>query len=85
MEIEKEIELLKQRNQRVEADKAWETSIIRVLTIALLIYVIVVIVFYAIKITQPFLNAIIPPLGYILSTQSLPFIKHWWIKNFFGK
>lgn len=85
MEIEKEIELLKQRNQRVEADKAWERSTFRTTTIAFLIYITATVVFYTINISRPFLNAVIPPIGYILSVQSLPSIKRWWIKNYFKK
>lgn len=82
MDIEKEIIILKQRNAKVEADKAWETSTFRTATIAILIYITVSIVFTILGITKPLWNAIIPSLGYILSTQSLPFIKRWWIKKY---
>ena len=33
MEIEKEIELINERNRKVELDKAWETSAFRVIFI----------------------------------------------------
>lgn len=37
-ELVKEIEQIKQRNHRVELDKAWETSAIRKLCICVLTY-----------------------------------------------
>lgn len=85
MDIEKEITFLKQRNERVEANKAWETSAFRTVIIALLIYVVVSVVFYVTNVSRPLISAIIPPIGYIFSMQSLPFVKHWWIKNIFKR
>ncbi|MFA5841093.1 MAG: hypothetical protein WC847_02385 [Candidatus Paceibacterota bacterium] len=80
--LEKEVELIKERNLRVEADKAWETSYFRVLLISVIIYLIAVKVLYFIGTGNYFLNALVPPIGYFISVQSLPFIKKWWIKNF---
>ena len=79
--LEKEIEKLKARNLKVEADKAWETSYFRVFLISGIIYVIAVKVLYFIGGGNYFLNALVPAIGYFLSVQSLPFIKKWWIKN----
>jgi len=82
-ELQKEIELLKERNKRVEADKAWETSKFRVFSVLLMTYIITSIVFYFIGVNDFLLNAFIPTIGFYLSTQSLPFIKKWWVnKNF---
>ena len=77
--LEKEIQAVKERNKRVESDKAWETSYFRRLTIAVCIYVVVAIVLYMIDVPNALLAACVPPVGYILSTQSLPAIKRWWI------
>jgi len=79
--IKKEIDLIKERNKRVEADKAWEISKTRVAFIVLMTYIITAIVFYFIGVKNFFLNALIPTVGFYLSTQSLPFIKEWWIKT----
>ena len=38
MDLEKEIKEIKERNKRVETDKAWETSWTRKICIALLTY-----------------------------------------------
>ena len=80
-QIQKEIELLKERNRRVEADKAWETSGFRVVSVLMMTYIITAVVFYFIGVNDFLLNALIPTTGFYLSTQSLPFIKKWWIKN----
>ena len=46
MNIEKEINDIKQRNKRVELDKKWETSITRRICICILTYIVVVIYTY---------------------------------------
>lgn len=79
--LEKEIEEIKTRNSRVEADKAWETSYFRVFLISGIIYVIAVKVMYFIGSPNYFSSALVPAIGYFISVQSLPFIKKWWIKN----
>jgi len=74
------IEIL-ERNARVEADKAWERSFVRIGAIAVITYVCASLVMLVIGVTNPFLSALIPVLGYVLSTQSLPFLKSWWVKG----
>lgn len=77
----KAIDEIKARNARVEADKAWETSETRRSLIAIGTYVIVVVFLFQIKNDNPFVNALIPVIGYVLSTLSLPFAKKWWLEN----
>jgi len=84
-ELKKEIDLVKERNKRVEADKAWETSSFRILSIVAMTYIVTAIVFYFIGVRNYLLNALIPTLGFYLSTLSLPFIKKWWINKFIKK
>lgn len=79
--LKKEVELIKERNQRVELDKAWETSWARKILIAGLTYIVIVIFFYFAKLQNPFVNAIVPTLGFVISTFSVPLFKKWWIKN----
>ncbi len=79
MLLEEEVERIKGRNKKVEFDKAWEVSRCRVLSITALTYAIAVLLFLALGVKEVFLSALIPTVGYFLSTQSLPFIKHWWI------
>ena len=81
MNIEQELQSIKDRNQRVEADKAWETSLFRITTITLMIYGVAVVVLYFMDVEQYYLSALVPAAGYFLSVQSLPIIKRWWIKR----
>ncbi|MFH0714095.1 MAG: hypothetical protein V1722_00455 [Candidatus Micrarchaeota archaeon] len=78
-QLEKEIREIKQRNKRVEADKAWETSLERKIIIALLTYAVIVLLFWAANVQNYWFNALIPTLGFILSTLSLPFFKQLWL------
>ena len=80
MNIEQEIKKIKERNKRVEQDKAWETSKTRKVSIAVLTYFVMVLVMHSLKMDSPFIGAIIPTLGFTLSTFSLDFIKEYWKK-----
>ena len=77
--LEKEVEIIKERNFRVEGDKAWETSNFRIFIIAVIIYIIEL--RYFIRSGNYFLNAFITTIGFFISVQSFSFIKKWWIKN----
>ena len=79
--LEKEIKLIKERNLRVEADKAWEVSWTRRLFIAALTYVAAGIWLVWIDDSFPWLKAFVPSAGYLVSTFSLPIIKKWWTKH----
>lgn len=79
MNLEQEIELLKQRNYRVDADKAWEVSYVRRLFISLVTYVVAAVWLLLINDSNPWQKAFVPVLGYLLSTLSLSIIKNWWI------
>ena len=70
-----ELEEIKERNKRVEADKAWETSLSRKVIIAILTYLVVVLFFYSAEFSRPFTTAIVPTIGFILSTLSIPLFK----------
>ncbi|MBW3015554.1 hypothetical protein KY330_03970 [Candidatus Woesearchaeota archaeon] len=80
-QLEKEIILIKKRNKRVEADKAWETSMFRRVIIAVMTYIVVVLFMWIIDVQDFWLNALVPTAGFMLSTLSLPFIKKWWINR----
>lgn len=81
MDIEKQISLLQERNKRVELDKAWEISFTRRSIITLFTYGVSVTWLTIIGVDSPWLTALVPALGYILSTFSLPVVKAWWIKT----
>jgi len=80
MDIKQEINKIIERNKKVEADKAWETSFTRRLIIAVMTYLIIVLFLYTIKVPYPWLNALIPAIAFMLSTLSLPFFKKLWLR-----
>ena len=79
--LEDEMLLVKERNKKVEQNKAWEVSYTRRISILFLTYIIAAFALYSIGANNYLLGACIPVLGYLLSTQSLPFIKKYWIRN----
>lgn len=80
-----DIRLLKERNVRVEADKAWETSMTRRLFIASVTYVIAAAYMHFIGLSDPFLGAFVPTGGYLLSTVTMPVLKTFWKTKIYNK
>ena len=85
MDIQKEIEILHERNKRVEADKSWEVSWTRRSIVAVLTYFVIVILFFVSNLPKPWLNALVPTAAFILSTMTLPLFKRLWLKYFYKK
>jgi membrane protease YdiL (CAAX protease family) len=79
--LEKRISIIEKRNKKVELNKAWETSLFRKIIIAVLTYFTIVIFFIFADLPKPFINSIVPTLGFVLSTLSVPFFKKMWIKK----
>jgi hypothetical protein len=81
-ELEDEINSIKERNKRVELDKAWETSLTRKIIISLLTYFVVTLFFVVAKLPKPFINSLIPTLGFLLSTLTIPVFKKIWLNRY---
>lgn len=82
MNLEKEVQEIKERNKRVELDKAWETSWTRKICICILTYIVVVIYSYLIRFFDNiFLSSLVPVIGFTLSTLSLKYIRKIWEKK----
>ncbi len=79
------IEEVLERNSRVEANKAWETSKTRRAVIAGITYIAATFFMWRIGVTDPYINALVPTGGYLLSTLSLSFIKRHWLKKYGAK
>lgn len=79
-QLEQEIQELKERNQRVEANKGWETSWTRRVLIFLFTYLAIGVYLRAVDIAYPWLNAIVPAVAFMLSTLTLPFFKKLWLR-----
>lgn len=80
-ELEAEIETIKARNKRVEADKAWELSGTRTMFISTATFLILYVFFVLNKSESPVLNALISTLTYLLSTSTYGILKSWWLKK----
>ena len=80
-QLTEEIEAIKARNKRVEADKAWETSVVKRIFTALSTYLLITIIFYIIGVERAYIQAVIPAIAYIVSTSSYSILKSWWLKR----
>lgn len=76
--IEKRIAAIEKRNKKVSLDKAWETSWTRRLSIAVLTYFVVLTYLFVISNENPWINAIVPPIGFLLSTLAMGWIRTAW-------
>lgn len=83
--MEERLQKIEERNARVEADKAWETSWFRIILISVITYIVASLVLWLIGAENYLLGALIPTVGYFLSTLSIPFLKKWWINNYLNK
>jgi len=83
--LEKDIKSFKNRNEKVESDKAWETSYTRRVLLAIFTYLAVGLYLNAIHVENPWLNAIVPSIGFLLSTFTLPFFKSFWLRYIYKK
>lgn len=81
MDVEKESREIKERNTRVEADKAWETSAFRKILILIVTYILASFTMYVIGVSNFLLSALVPTFGFFLSTLTFPIIKTWWISR----
>ncbi len=79
--LEKEIASLKQRNRGVDADKAWETSWARRILLAAFTYIAIGAYLAAISVKDPWLNAVVPAVAFMLSTLTLPLFKRVWLEQ----
>jgi hypothetical protein len=79
--LARRIAQLEARNKRVDADKAWETSWIRRVLIMILTYIVVVIYLRFVVHIDPWINALVPVIGYSLSTITVSWVKNYWLKR----
>lgn len=84
-ELENKIKKIEERNAKVEADKAWETSYARRTLIVVFTYLAIAVYLNAINIPEPWFNAIVPAIAFMLSTLTFPFFKKIWFEHFYKK
>jgi membrane protein YdbS with pleckstrin-like domain len=79
MNIEQEIAQIKERNERVELDKRWETSWTRRVVILALTFVVVLIFNYLVsQQVNIVFSSLVPVIGFFLSTLSLGLVRKVW-------
>ena len=74
----KRIEAIEDRNKNVTLDKRWETSWTRKLGIIISTYCVVLSYLFLIGNSNPWINAIVPPVGFFLSTLALGWMRKYW-------
>lgn len=77
-DLEKRIAAIEARNNKVEADKAWELSWTRRIAIMILIYATIAVYLQFIVHISPWVNGLVPVIGYFISTVTIQKLKQWW-------
>jgi hypothetical protein len=80
-QLEAEIEKIKERNKRVESDKAWETSKTRMLFVSCITFALAYFFMILVGEKAPFWKALAGSIAYIASTTTYGILKSWWLKR----
>lgn len=80
-ELEKRVLEIEKRNKKVEADKRWEICPLRKILIVFITYLFAVLYLKVADTTNPYFGAVVPCVGFYLSTKSLNAIKKLWLKS----
>lgn len=83
--LEKRVQKIEERNKKVEEDKSWETSFMRRGLLVIFTYLAIALYLNLIKVSDPWLNAIVPAIGFTLSTLTLPLFKNFWSRYIYRK
>ena len=79
--LEKRILYIEERNKKVEKDKRWETSKIRIIFICIITYIVAIFFMKTVNTKNVLFSALIPVIGFYLSTQSLSLVRKIWQKS----
>jgi len=80
-DLSQRVKAIEDRNADVTLDKAWETSLTRKVAITALTYTVVVVYLHMINNDNPWINAIVPPTGFLLSTLALGWLRKSWQRS----
>jgi hypothetical protein len=84
-DLEKRIHIIEQRNRSVELNKSWEQSFTRRILIFAFTYLAIALYLKFVVGINPWINAIVPSIGFVLSTLTLPWFKRQWAKYLYKK
>jgi putative acetyltransferase len=76
---------LKERNKKIEADKAWEISWTRRAIVGGTTYIIVAAWLAMLGVNHHLLHAFVPVLAYVLTIVMLPMLKQYWIDKVYKR
>ena len=76
--LEAQMEEVAERNRRVERNKSWETSRVRLASVTLITYLTMILVLLVLDSQRPLTDALVPTTGFFLSTLSLPLVRRIW-------
>ena len=78
--LEERVRKIEERNEKVEVDKAWETSLVRRVLLTVFSYIAVAFFFQIIRVANPWINALVPALAFMIQQLSMPFFKRMWVR-----
>lgn len=81
LSLQERVARLEARNLRVEANKAWEVSWWRRGAIMVLTYLTVAFYLHFVVHISPWINALVPVIGYTASTLTIVTLKNFWLKR----
>lgn len=84
-DLEQRIRIIEKRNKGVELNKAWEQSYVRRGLLIIFTYLAIALYLKFIVGINPWINAVVPTIGFLLSTLTLPFFKQLWTRYFYKK
>lgn len=79
--LEERVAIIEARNKKVEQDKAWEISATRRLLIMAMTFTLIGIYLMWLDVPKPWLNALVPSFGFLLSTLAVHKIKDLWLSK----
>ena len=86
MNVEERVSRIEVRNKNVELNKAWEGSWTRKILLIVFTYVSIVLYLkFIVGIVDPWINAIVPAIGFLLSTLTLSWCKNVWRKYLYKR
>jgi hypothetical protein len=80
-ELAERLTVIEERNKRVEGDKAWEISWTRRFSVMALIYIVVAFYLRFVVHIDPWINALVPVLGFLVSTLTISLLKQRWLNR----
>ncbi len=83
--LEQRIKVIEERNRRVELNKSWETSWTRKILLIIFTYLAIALYLKFIVHIDPWINAVVPTVGFLLSTLTLPWFKGLWERYIYKK